>query len=156
MSAFLAQVYADGMSDYCARMTAHHEKARELQDSATVTTGDSSVMTEWTPGTLRLWAHENDLAHAAQEAMQDCHRARCRALMQAYRHGLLCKLRERPRRQVTLAPTLAQVASDHADKTRADSQSPPGECSRRHALSTCHASNAPGAAPALMMETRPT
>jgi hypothetical protein len=156
VTAFLAQVYADGMSDYCARMTAHHEKARELQDRATVTTGDSSVMTEWTPGTLRLWAHENDLANAAQQAMQDCHRARCRALMQAHRHRLLCELRQVSRRQVTLAPTLAQVASDHADKTRADSHSPPGECSRRHALSTCHASNAPGAAPALIEETHPT
>ncbi len=157
MSQVLAKVYADGMSDYCDRMTAHHERARELRDSATVTSGSDSVMTEWSPGALRLWAHESDLANEAERSMYECHRARCRALMQAYRHGLLCKLREARRQVVKVAPTLAQVASVHAGEERASGQSPPGECSRRPALSTCHASNAPGwFFHALNMETAPT
>lgn len=153
--AITAQVLGRGADNYAQRMTMHHERGNALRKQRTRATGEGVVMHFESAQELRATMHEYDMAQECEQAMYDCVRYRNRALMSAYRHTCLCRVRAVRPRPVSM--TLAQVSSHHADLDHGrTTNAPPGELHPRTVLATCHASNAPGLNAHAHMETAPT
>lgn len=138
-----------GVADYLERGNTHQATAKQLQDNATVRTGNE-VVTHWgSPQALSAWSHEDELARTSFDLMLDCGAMQNRALWSAYRHACYCKAREVVSRvPVIVAQSVREVSTQLT--ALAHSVSPPGLMTAPNVLATCQASNAPGLTPTAM------
>jgi hypothetical protein len=140
----VARVYSREMDNAIKSMNAHHEAAEALRSINTQRIpGELSFHTHWQASDLLTWGATMREAEADQVRMFNAGAISSRAMMTAYRHACLCRVRTKTPtfiRSLSLAEVAqvftvsTQVVRDHA---------PPGEVSRS-VLSTCQASNAPG------------
>jgi hypothetical protein len=130
-----------GVSDYLERSSAHKDTAEQLRSERSTPEG-----VVWQNiNELRLYSHENELSEVAWKLAQQCMRDAHRAQMKVYQHSCLCAVRSVvtvPCR-IELSLTLAEVASKC--ERRSQRQRAPERLCLRPVLSSCHASNAPGA-----------
>jgi hypothetical protein len=129
-----------GVDNYLERMSAHKETAEQLRSERNTPEG-----VVWqNANELRRYAHELELSDYAWRSAQDCMRYAHKAQKKLFQHTCLCSVRSEPVAPVGVVLSLAQVASVYERHTE-HRERPPGRSCVRSVLSTCHASNAPGA-----------
>jgi hypothetical protein len=137
-----------GVSDYHELGKTHGHTADEMAEQYTQRT-ETGVLTQW-PNyqTLRQHGHELELAQHCFDAAQDCMKYAHKAQWKAAHHAALCAIKDSAAGLIetaqSLVLSLAEVAQQHREHSHRK-HSPPGRSFTRSVLSTCHASNAPGA-----------
>jgi hypothetical protein len=144
----LVSHYAQASNDALTNGQTLHDIAEQLRNDCTTTT-DNSVISHYTPGSLRYWA---DTERQAEKAFSDMVRfMQCRnnVLEREYAHRCLTALRNVVARCVLVLQTLRQLSASF-DRLLPTACAPPGQLFARCVLATCCASNAPGLSPIAM------
>jgi hypothetical protein len=142
----LVSHYAQASNDALTNGQTLHDTARQLRNDCTTTT-DNSVISHYTPETLRYWA---DTERQAEKAFSDMVRfMQCRnnVLEREYAHRCLTALRNVVARVMTMLQTLRQLS---ATFDLVATSAPPGQLFAPCVLATCCESNAPGLSPIAM------
>ena len=118
------------------------DTARQLRNDCTTTT-DNSVISHYTPETLRYWADTDRQAEKAFSDMVRFMQCRNNVLLREYAHRCLTALRNVVARCILILHTLRDLVAQ-TDRRQPTACAPPGQLFARCILATCSASNAPG------------
>ena len=144
----LVSHYEQASSDAMTNGQALTDTARQLRNDCTTTTADS-VISHYTPESLRYWADTDKQAEKAFSDMVRYMQCRNNVLLREYAHRCLTALRNVVARCVLILQTLRQLSASF-DRLLPTACAPPGQLFARCVLSTCCASNAPGLSPIAM------
>ena len=138
----LVSHYAQASSDAMTNGQALTDTARQLRNDCTTTT-DNSVISHYTPESLRYWADTDRQAEKAFSDMVRYMQCRNNVLLREYAHRCLTALRNVVARCILILHTLRDLVAQ-TDRRQPTACAPPGQLFARCILATCSASNAPG------------
>ena len=144
----LVSHYEQASSDALTNGQTLSDTARQLRNDCTTTT-DNSVISHYTPESLRYWADTDRQAEKAFSDMVRYMQCRNNVLLREYAHRCLTALRNVVARCVRVVQTLRQLSASF-DRLLPTACAPPGQLFARCVLATCCASNAPGLSPIAM------